>query len=660
MGSLTYGSCEIRYLDSAKVDLPGVCTQGVHPGWNRYAIWAGPLRSGKYRIRLICFDYPEFRFGRESCPPDKPNYWQYAGTPFISDEATIEIKENCYDFSRITSVFYLDNDGTHRVYGNQVLSVLTPYHCVAVLTSTQDPQTIPRELGARLRIDSISAPYPFKFVRWPEADRGSCDTNFMIRHYYYISEDEIVPKDYFDLTPEEWSNVSKVLECDIFGDHSMLASFNDTSIANHIVAQLHLDYLNDTTGCFIPLKGQQAKFRFTYSDSVGLDSSSMIIFNIKNRVDSLVYQETLHIYNARFDTSLFNIPGIRQMAIPITWSGRCNRGIYWGPMADPENDPYMAYVVINPGPHFMESNADTVNVVPKLDSVIVTHMPSYPPPQWMDTTRVYSIAKCKVDDAGPDSSNFRYYYCCAGDTNGKTLWGWDHSSYQFSDHSGRSFFENDSTRAFNMRAWKGNYWGSLTYKWYVDHDYAWIDQNAWRQFGYTEVDTTDSLGAIWNPKMYNTIYWMDYIDTSDNNFMGQMRLYMASKIVNITGVCTLQTKVSSKNADAHKVIFGPMTGSEPIANWSIIDWAQTHIGVPYFMSRDSVQVMGKRPYTHIDCSGLVIACKIQESWPAINSNYILDNINTTKLVRQSSRLGLLIIDNIRDVRTGDLIVMCFA
>ncbi len=651
MGSLTLGSCEIRFLDSAKVDLPGVCTQGVHPGWNRYAIWAGPLRSGKYRLRLICFNYPDFRFGLESCPPDKPQYWQYAGTPYVTDEATINIKENCYDFSKITSVFYLANNGTHRVYGNQVLNVLTPYHCVAVLTSTQDAQTIPRELTARLRIDSISAPYPFKFVRWPQADRGSCDTNFMIRHYYYISRNEIIPKEYFDLSPEEWSNVSKVLECDIFGDHSMLANFNDTSIANHVVARLHLDYMNDSTGCFIPAKGDSGYFRFMFSDSVGLDSTSRVYFNIEDRNGDSVYISPISITNIHFDTTMFGFPGMNTAVVSITWNGRYNVGEHIGHLADPENDPYLAYISVNPRSSSpMYSNADTAYVVPKLESVILTHRPWNPPPEFMDTTRVFSIIKAKVDDWGDTSLLFRYYYRDTS-TFVQLLSIWNKRTYMFWDLSNVQYFEYLGNQYLPLLAkWKVNYWGNINYKWLITNDFAYYDSVLKKGIIYLfENDTTPQWGNKWNPLIENNIIY------DNQRLYPHMRLLASCEVSNKTENIVIQKKRAADSLDSHKIIFGPYKANE---DWDLLDWAVTHIGTPYYYG-------GKAPYKNIDCSGFVTAAIIQWIGPLMNTRYRLNWISANDYARgyynypdRNHRLstGTMVI-NEEFAHDGDLIVI---
>jgi hypothetical protein len=640
MGTLTFGSCELRYIDAEKVDLPGVCTQGVHPGWNRYAIWAGPLRSGKYRLRLYCFNYPDFHFGLGSCPPHKPNYWQYAGTPYITDEATIEVKENCYDFSKITSVFYLANNGTHRVYGNQVLNVLTPYHCVAVLTSTQDAQTIPREIYARLRIDSISAPHPFKFVRWPQADRGSCDTNYMIKHYYYISQNEIIPKDYFDLSPEEWSNVSKVLECDIFGEHSMLANFNDTSIANHIVARLYLDYMNDSTGCFIPVKGDTAYFRFMFSDSVGLDSTSLVYFNIEDRNGDSVYLSPISITDIHFDTTIFNLPGINAAVIPITWNGRYNVGEHNGHFADPENDPYLAYISVNPrSGNPMYSNADTANVVPKLDSVIVTHRPSWPPPVFNDSVRIYSIIYAKIDDIGDSISNHRYYYRAEQES----VYYIDincNNQYIYRSLDGVGFVEDNNALTIMPAFWKSDYWGTIDYQWTVVRDSA--NKIGTQAIYYYSKDTTEQWGNIWNPRVVHNVH------------NGHWRIYIKSKVTNKKGSRLLQEKTSPNTSKAHKLIFGP-SQAEP---WNVCDYAETHLGVPYWIGGNRT----KKPYSWIDCSGFVTAVKIQDRGLLQDNVYSLNEIGVCHYVDTFYKHGARVITISKKIKEsqvlpGDIIAM---
>jgi hypothetical protein len=604
-GGMTYGNGNVLYLDSNKVDMFGVCGLGIHSGYNRYAIWANNLLSGRYRLRLICFNYPNFKYGVDYCPEGKPHFWDYVGTPFISDEAFIEIKEDCNDYAKITSVYYLDPSGTHQIQGYQVLNVLTPYHCVTVLTSTLSEQVIPQHIYGRLRPDSISAPTPIRFERWPEADQGSCDEDFMLKHYHYKSEEVIIPKDYFDLSPEEWSNTSRVLECDIFGENLIMVNFSDTSIAEHVTAHLHLDYLNDTTGCFIPLKGDRANFLFMFSDSLGLDESSVVLFNIEDNNEALIYQDTISIHNVHFDTTMFGLPDIRAAVIPIVWNGRNNmHGENHGHIVDPEKDPYTAYIMINPGEDYMLSNSDTVNVVPKLDSVFITHRPYWPPPVYKDSATIYSIVKAQVDDAGvhpePDTLNYHYYYPDSEDST-ITLRRWARTNYLFRSADSIGFAEDNRARLVSpFLPWHTFNWGMLHYQWTVTRDSA--NNYGTPRIYYYSTDTTAQWGNRWNPTLVHNL------DDKSHH-----RIYIKSKVSNKKLNIMLQSKSSPTNdTAAHKMIFGS------VAN--ICDIAETHLGTPYWQK----PYRPKLPYTWIDCSGFVTAIKIQDRGYDKDSIYYLN------------------------------------
>jgi hypothetical protein len=180
--------------------------------------------------------------------------------------------------------------------------------------------------------------------------------------------------------------------------------------------------------------------------------------------------------------------------------------------------------------------------------------------------------------------------------------------------------------------WNAEHWGDLSYRWFVEKDFAYRERSNRPQIiGYMEVDTTESWGSCWNPIIENNVdWWSGYW-----NFNGYMRLLVASEITNNKGGYGLQINKSFEDGTIeslykqwHKVIFGTTWN---YSGWDIIDWASSHIGTPYAIS-DRRQTFLKRPYQWLDCSGLVVAARIQDIGPEWNNNYILDMINVQTLV----------------------------
>jgi hypothetical protein len=176
--------------------------------------------------------------------------------------------------------------------------------------------------------------------------------------------------------------------------------------------------------------------------------------------------------------------------------------------------------------------------------------------------------------------------------------------------------------------WNAEHCGDLSYRWFIEKDFAYREPNDGPQhIFYNEVDTTQWWGDSWNPIIENNIYWW----TSDTLFLGFMRLLVASEITGTKDGYGLQFKksVADDRVDptegAHKIIFGSIWN---YSGWDIIDWASTHIGTPYWYG-------GKYPYQKIDCSGLVVAARIQDIGPEWNNNYILDMIDVQSLVEGS-------------------------
>jgi hypothetical protein len=254
-----------------------------------------------------------------------------------------------------------------------------------------------------------------------------------------------------------------------------------------------------------------------FSDSVGLDSTSLVYFNIEDRNGDSVYLSPISITDIHFDTTMFNLPGINAAVIPITWNGRYNVGEHNGHFADPENDPYLAYISVNPrSGNPMYSNADTAYVVPKLDSILITHTKHnygnpYPPPDYGDSVYIYTIIRGKIDDSGDSINDRRYYYGYG--TNPSQLLLWDKITYKYWDLDSVNYYckyyEDTHRIPLNLtlcRPWK-ELWGNLSFTWGVYRDYAVRPDTSSPQHIYYYLDTTYVWGNAWNRKFVNDIQW---------------------------------------------------------------------------------------------------------------------------------------------------------
>lgn len=381
-----------------------------------------------------------------------------------------------------------------------------------------------------------------------------------------------------------------------------------------------LDCLNDTTVCFVPAKEECIDFKFYYCTSTGIDMTSEVTFFIKDNTDNIVYSQPVGVVN-------WPGPGSPSIySVYLRWDGR-NNWFNSGHLADPDNGPYHAWVEANVGPTLTTYTTafEDFFVVPSIDSILLTHTPSYPPPGANETTNLYAIIRGKVDDDAliPDN-NYKYYH--APDIfapNPIFVWdGGDHS-YHFHDlptgppeepdeHWQQYYYENNNTRALELREWNEYLWGPLTYNWYVYHDYRY------RQYGenqvlYHKIDTSGTWGHDWKVVLNAPDNW-EFADE-----VPFMRLLTAAEIINNRNVYHVQDNIFAKDQFAHKVIFGD---NIYYAGYDIVDWAKTHIGVAY----QSHSGLEKNPYRRIECSGLVTATRIQDIGPGNNEVYRIGHI----------------------------------
>jgi hypothetical protein len=653
----SYYSGGKTYLGQGKCGLLGdignSCLWYLQPGYNYFGIETGPLISGKYRIRTISINWPNWVYNYALCENDEPNKMLEGAYYYVDDEKFVEVKDQCNDIMRVGEIYYIDSTETRKTYDGGILGVFPRYKSVCMVQATKKPDLMPRQITGIFYPEEMEEPVEMTFVRDPRFDYGECDPNALMRSYAYVSENPFIPYDFWNYDPVEWSSISRSLLCRFVLPGPLLS--NSDMITVEVASSFIVKYLNDSTGCFIPAKPEKAKFVILIGDSLKLNNTTRIHLNIEDSLSAIVFDTSFTIRQFSPDLNNYGLPDIPHQAKTVTWNGRCNRGPDMIHLANPEKDPYSAFGWFKQNGDSIASLADSLNVVPKLDSVIVTHMPSYPPPQWMDTTRIYSIAKCKVDDAGNDSLlYYRYYYYSPSATSEDTLWGWDRSSYHFGDCGGRGFFENDSSRQFNVSPWDEGRWGELAYSWFIGRDYAYrLYKTDPQHDSLVVIDTTEEWGRIWNPLIRNNVEWWKY-----KNFNGHMRLYTWSKVENTILPYTLQSAISRNKYDSHKVILGPNYYTN-----DIVEWAISHIGTPYFIS-DTFETRIKKPYSWIDCSGLVTASRIQAiSGYGVNT-YRLDNVNVASLIRgwykikdQTYSTQTQKIDSLKDVGHGDIVAI---
>jgi len=314
----------------------------------------------------------------------------------------------------------------------------------------------------------------------------------------------------------------------------------------------------------------------------------------------------------------------------------------------------------------MMTNIERFSVVPMMDSLMLTHSPSYPPPQQYIPDTIFSVIRARIDDSSNPLLNLRYYIppAAPGQTNPDQLGFWINERqtdyYQFWDADNganqKLYYENNSAQDIDLNTWDTELFGDLNYYWKVIHD---IRQGTFEVNYSNVIDTSQYWGRNWRAEVTTPFNW------SQPRSFPYMRLLTISEAENINNGYTLQADTSASEKTAHKVIFSYNTWA---TNLDIVDWAITHIGVPYAIKDGTT----KLPYEKIDCAGLVTATKIQEIWecgnpglavgPIISLNYyngdygnlhLTDRIDRPPddedFVRQAGRGFLLFIHKQGDV-----------
>jgi hypothetical protein len=629
-------------------DPPWCCHYvGLRPGFNKYLFIIGPLISGEYRVRLNAMHYPLWDPDTTLCSWDKSNYmWRGADTIQTAQYNGLVIHNTQQDLIAFSNLFYIDDETGDTLYNWSLLDLLKYYSVVCKVRSTRRDVEMQPHLWGWLEPEDVLMPEQVIFNRWPLGDDPlPCppDINGW-RDYTYKSVSSFRPLDLWDLSPEEWATLKKKLTCTLKANENFGPTLSDDyqydiSIPAYTISTLHIEPLieppDDGIYSFRPANKEKIYYQFYYSNSIGLNPGSDVTLNIIDKYHHLTSVTPIAIPDYED-----NFPFIPHMfGTLISWDGRNNQeGQNPGHLADPNADSYHCYVYVNEGQGMM-SNAETFDVIPKLDSVLITHHSWFPPTLEGHCDTLFAVARAKWDDSGNPLVDNRYYIP-EGEYYPEIFTFWDNKTFVYFDlllppAGPRQYYEVLGNFILPSRGWwNSEHWGTLSYYWFVDHDYAFRENNSdngWQNIVFYEVDTTRYWGSVWNPVIYNGVDWWNE-PKDDDAPMRQMRLLTSCEIINTKDSRYLQDYKSPVDADAHKVIFG-----NDACLWDycdIVDWAVSHIGTPYAIS-DAHQTFLKRPYTYLDCSGLVVAARIQEIGPLQNHDYVLDYINVNSLVQGS-------------------------
>jgi surface protein len=218
------------------------------------------------------------------------------------------------------------------------------------------------------------------------------------------------------------------------------------------------------------------------------------------------------------------------------------------------------------------------------------------------------VVRTKIDDSEVTADNIRYYAGpeVAPYQNPTELGFWvneyENENYIFRDYYDpewpphRKFYENNQAQTIPLSNWDTEKFGELNYTWRVIHDHRRTSLSV----RYNDiVDTTDSWGNNWAVELTPPTNWQH------PDSIPYMRLLTFSEVNNLKNGIFMQGKSSPDSVNAHKLMFAH--------NWifpefSIADWAVSHIGVPY----TSGGAYYKIPYIKNDCSGFVTSARIQE------------------------------------------------
>jgi hypothetical protein len=585
-----------------------------------WEIFTFPVVSGMYRVDLYSIDYPEWNLGEcpwcIDCSAYKPCEYGPSSAEFVTSDY-VKVNNEAIDYLAFTDLFYVSSDDQDTVRSGSTMEVAKEYDIVCRYLEPED-----------VIISTQKA-----FIRDPAGDEIiPCNQNYPYRTYGYRCYDSFKPYTLFPhIEPHEWSELTRYLDCTMYADEN--DAERDYTIRTTIMAGLQLDCTNDSTVCFRPTAGEDIQFVFRYAPEMGLNPEMDIRFRVSDKDGITVYDEPLFIpYHEPFQDE-FDFPEISAPdTMVITWDGRQNMGDNAGHLANPHLDSYSAIVQIFEN-QIMETNIETFDVVPTIDSLMLTHYPWYPPPLLRAGIDVYTLIKAKIDDSESPEYNYRYYIP-EGTYLPHEVSFWDGINFKYRDlpaEWGQVFYYRDfrDWYNYNIYLWKSSKWGDISYKW------IWVDDFAesggagpswWQRPGYQDYDMTSFWGHNWKLHLQANLQW------SRPALNVEMRLLLRSKVINYKDTYLLQDFITPGESESHAVITGPTT--KAIQNWDINDWAITQMGTPYYtFGKDPYPQMGKRPYVFNDCSGLVISARIQDIGVSQNEWYRLNHIAVFHMVQ---------------------------
>jgi hypothetical protein len=549
------------------------------------------------------------------CDEENPNWYldfdQYKTV--VTAVEDVMVQYSCFDPMTPQNLHAVNEETGEEAMPGGGLLLESPYRFAFYLRTMREEYLLPEYFTGRLKPQGMPA-QDVTFVRWPEGDH-TCHPTTGLELYAYHTETTVVPIELWDYTWEEWQQL---------GFRSVACSLSTEPDNNyirgvfHVSAGMSLVCLNDTTACFVPAAGEVMDFRFIYSTATGINITSDVTFNVRDVDDNLVYQEQLWPVNHEIQDPGDDSPPPRPMLYTIycEWDGRDN---IENPdhLVDPDKGPYKAWVHVNLPVLNYDSNWEEFFVVPKIDSILLTHEPDYPMEIPSGEVNLYALIRGKVDITGDPELDYRYYSGVDPFPPTLDFWDADLSSCYFwdlptqPDDAGNQQYYLENNRRItisDIRSWQSVWWGAIDYTWYVIHDWREYHGQGAGIIHYDPFDTTAQWGNYWEVILNYPENWMIPRDSP------YMRLLVTCDVLNLKNFYNVQAKQTKKDSTAHKVIFAK--DFDP-PGFSIVDWAISHIGVPYYL-RDGYY---KNPYRRIECSSFVTTTRLQAIWPREEHNY---------------------------------------
>lgn len=173
---------------------------------------------------------------------------------------------------------------------------------------------------------------------------------------------------------------------------------------------------------------------------------------------------------------------------------------------------------------------------------------------------------------------------------------WDYYDPNWYPQTHRKYYENNLAQTLPLSNWDTDKFGDLNYTWRVIHDRRATQMSV----NYNEIiDTTASWGNSWAVDLRPPTNW------THADQIPYMRFLVISDVQNMKNGLLLQEDSSPDGVNAHKLMFAH---NWMFPEWDIVDWAVSHIGVPYARGDTSCKI----PYIKNDCSGFVTTARIQE------------------------------------------------